>query len=520
MIGNSAMTLSFNSYAFIFAFLPLCVTIWYILPVLFRTGERQRSARRLLIGAASFLFLASAGWYSLAVFLCSLLANGVFLYLLTDRSSLSRVENQDEKCASGSDLRSAGPCRTVTGYSVLHKKAVFITDIAANILFLLWFKYAGSLFSLPIVFPLAISFYTFQQTALAVEVYKGDMEAPDVGTYILYAVYFPKLLQGPLASPEELIPQLRHPERASADGETILRCIFLFVIGLFKKVILADALQTPVDYGFSNLRSLLWSESWILVLTYPLQLYLDFSGYCDMSMAVSGMLGIRLPLNFNKPMRSVNISDFWRRWHITLTQFFQRYVYYPLGGSRCSLVRTCGNIMIVFALSGLWHGNTAGYLIWGLLNGALSVLFHLVRRAHRDPLPVPAWISRALMYLFFCLSLIPFRAQSLGDAGLLISRLLQKPWFVMHERFSEKYELTELWYAIKVTPLAHLPFSRFLCMWILLGAALLLCFQPRTAQDIAGKTKLTPAFAVLMGILFVWSASSVGKVTQFAYFNF
>lgn len=218
-----------------------------------------------------------------------------------------------------------------------------------------------------LVLPLGISFFTFTQIAYLVETYHGKVFQHHFLSYILFVTYFPHLLAGPIIHYENMMPQFLDRSLQKVNYDNIVRGLFLFSIGLCKKVLIADSLAEWANAGFAatHTTTLTMLEAWITSLSYTFQLYFDFSGYTDMALGVSLMLNIKLPINFNSPYKASSIIDFWRRWHITLSHFLRDYLYIPLGGNRKGMVRKMGNILTTMLLGGLWHGAGWTFVLWG-----------------------------------------------------------------------------------------------------------------------------------------------------------
>ena len=281
---------------------------------------------------------------------------------------------------------------------------------AWHIAVLAYFKYAAG------PAPLGLSFFTFQQLWLLKEVYTGGFP-PDGETragLLLYAFFFPTVTSGPILKPQAFFPQLGAPE---ANGEDFAAGLYALSRGFAKKLLLADPLGTVVANGWSLGEALTAPAAWTVILGYTLQLYLDFSGYCDIASGCARFFGIRLPVNFDAPYRSCSVEEFWKRWHMTLTSFLRECVYFPLGGSRRGTGRTCAHILAVYLLSGLWHGTGWTFLVWGLLHGLAQIAerLPLFRRAR-----LPAGVRWAGTFLFVNLAWVFFRAPSLAAAGMLL----------------------------------------------------------------------------------------------------
>lgn len=257
------------------------------------------------------------------------------------------------------------------------RKALLAVGIVANLLVLAGFKYADfviwnlnsalgtNLPALHIALPLAISFFTFTQIVYLVDSWRRETGQYDLLNYALFVTFFPHLIAGPIVQHSQIMPQFSDRRTLSPRAAAMLLGLVIFGIGLFKKAVIADSLALWADAGFDTQISLTFWQAWVTSLSYSLQLYYDFSGYCDMAVGASLLFNIRLPINFNSPYQARDIQDFWRRWHITLSSFLRDYLYIPLGGSRRGRFRTHINVFITFVLGGLWHGASWMFVIWG-----------------------------------------------------------------------------------------------------------------------------------------------------------
>jgi D-alanyl-lipoteichoic acid acyltransferase DltB (MBOAT superfamily) len=234
-----------------------------------------------------------------------------------------------------------------------------------------------------IVLPLAISFFTFQQIAWLVDQYRADAPPSSFSEYACAVAFFPHLIAGPIVRYNDLIPQFQDGKSFSLDWDCVARGLFLIGCGVFKKIVIADTLSVYAVFGFDQAASLTLLQAWLSVLAYTMQIYFDFSGYCDIAIGAAYLLGIRLPDNFRSPYKAASVREFWQRWHMTLGGFLTRYLYIPLGGNRGGLSRTCINVMLVMTISGLWHGAGFGFILWGAAHGAVMVLQRLWNAAGR-----------------------------------------------------------------------------------------------------------------------------------------
>ena len=488
--------MTFNSYIFIFIFLPVFLAGLYILQRVSGSADRKRANIRLWIIVCSMVFFVGYGLISLWALLISVLFNAIW------------------------------------GYLIYKKDIPVLPAVVLNVLFLCFFKY-GSLMGMPV----AISFYTFQQIAFLVMLKKKEIEKFDLLEYLSYILFFPKILQGPLADYGRVTHGMDSLKDKRVNSADILDGLILFVFGLAKKVLLSDALGLGADYGYSNLASITAIDAIIVALCYSLQLYFDFSGYCDMAEGICRMMGMELDINFNAPYRARNIAEFWDRWHITLTKFFTKYVYIPLGGSRKGQHRTYCNILIVFLLSGIWHGVGGSFIVWGMLHGVLMVLTRLYgtatgKSSSAESRGTIAPVKRSgivdvikvfLTFSYVTVAWVFFRANTASDAMTLLSKIVTpSSWSGARVsiKLAECFQIDELWYIFKVTPIPSLSFGGYVPMWLILILALLLTFAVPTARELTAKMKKSPIVMALMGLLFIWCTISLGNVSTFLYVNF
>jgi alginate O-acetyltransferase complex protein AlgI len=336
--------------------------------------------------------------------------------------------------------------------------------VGLNLAILGWFKYADFLLhivvpnasALHVTLPLAISFFTFQQIMFLVDIGRGaagtaaeDRASPErpatmVRTepglppllrYAAFVTFFPHLIAGPIVRPSDIIPQLADPDLARARIDNVTDGVLIFLLGLGKKLVLADMFGKFADIGFNAAAdgtALTFFEAWYATLSYALQIYFDFSGYSDMAIGLARVLNVRFPLNFDSPYQAANIAEFWRRWHITLGGFLRDYVYIPLGGNRTGPLRQTGTVMVTMLLCGLWHGAAWNFVLWGGLHGGFLVIHAQYRRLFR---PLPAALGQILTLLAVIVAWVPFRAASLpstiamlrgmaGGNGIALPRMI------------------------------------------------------------------------------------------------
>lgn len=291
-----------------------------------------------------------------------------------------------------------------------------------------------------------------------------------------------------------------------------------------------------MDYGYANLAALNSGDAFIVMLSYTLQLYFDFSGYTDMAMGIAGMLGFDLPLNFNSPYKAANIIEFWKGWHITLTRFFTKYLYIPMGGNRKGEARTYINMLIVFLVSGIWHGAGINFIIWGMLHGVLYVITRgwlkrkqrpsrqSSRSCRHDFASLPAGIKRVISvfctFLYVNIAWVFFRAPSVKEAVLLLKKMAAFQFGRINWDMAGYFNLDEFWYVIKVLHIDSWQYAHYILMAVILLAALCIVFFAKTAVTVAGKMKPSAVNMMIMAVLFVWCVITFSEVSSFIYFNF
>jgi D-alanyl-lipoteichoic acid acyltransferase DltB (MBOAT superfamily) len=396
----------FNSYEFILAFLPGTLVLFFAI------ARHDRRAARWFLLAASFAFYA---WWSVEYGLLIVATIGVNFTFGRTIQELSE--------------RSPGTA-----------KVLLTVAVGANLALLGYFKYrdffveninglTGSDWALAhVVLPLAISFHTFQQIAYLVDSWRRKVNQPSLGTYALFVLFFPQLIAGPIVHHWQLLPQLEDGRIYRFNQAAFAAGLSFFVIGLAKKLLIADPLSTVSDPIFNQALTgpPTLSQAWVGLLAYTLGLYFDFSGYSDMAIGLARMFGIRLPYNFDSPYKATSIIDFWRRWHITLSNWLRDYLYIPLGGSRHGPARRYINLTATMLLGGLWHGAAWSFVIWGLLHGLYLMINHgwralPGRTASRLLLPGPAaWL---LTFAAVAFAWVFFRSPTLGHALTMVEGL-------------------------------------------------------------------------------------------------
>lgn len=489
----------FNSFTFMLAFLPLSLLGYFSLN---RTLGDQ--AGKLWLVAASLLFYS---WWN-PVYLPLILGSMLFNFYVGGR--LGRMR------ASASDNR----------------RMVLIGGVALNLGLLGYFKYAdffidnlnwilqGDLPLLHLILPLAISFFTFQQIAYLVDSYRGETREYSFFNYALFVTYFPQLIAGPIVHHSEMMPQFADASRRALDTENIARGVFLFSLGLFKKVVVADTLAIWATNAYDVAASVTFVESWVASLAYTLQLYFDFSGYTDMAMGAALMFNIKLPVNFAAPYKALDLQDFWRRWHVTLGRFLRDYVYIPLGGNRNGEARTWGNLFLTFLLGGLWHGAGWTFVMWGALHGAGLVVHRWWNRAG---LRLPNWLAWCTTFLFVHITWVFFRATSFSDAVKILRGMLGLEGVVLRESlagplgFLRDYgvEFGVMFANVRGTTAGYE--TEYL---LFLAAALLAAVKFRDSNELAASLVFNRRSAVVGAVLVAVAIICMSRISEFLYFNF
>ena len=382
----------FNSYIFIFIFLPTTLLIYFYL-----------NKRRLTVLSKFFLVASSLffyGWWNviyLPLIIFSILINyaiGSIFY-----REISKIKK--------------------------YRRLLLLFGVFLNLSLLGYFKYTNflieniNMFSslnmqpLNLVLPLAISFFTFQQITYLVDSYYSKIDEHSLLNYANFVLFFPQLIAGPIVHHKEMMPQFSSIKNKLINYKNIFLGIFIFSIGLFKKVVIADTFSIWATNGFDIEESLTFIEAWVTSLSYTFQLYFDFSGYADMAIGAALLFNIRLPLNFNSPYKSLNVQEFWRRWHMTLSRLLKDYVYIPLGGNRCSNFRIYINLIITFIIGGIWHGAGWTFIVWGTLHGVAIVLNRIWQKLNINIGKIAAWF---ITFNFINITWIFFRAKEWNDA--------------------------------------------------------------------------------------------------------
>ena len=377
----------------------------------------------------------------------------------------------------------------ITDLGLLYYKYAFF--IISNIPISQISELANSLNLNDIVLPLAISFFTFQQISYLVDAYSGGTKEYDFLNYCLFVTFFPQLIAGPIVHHKEIIPQFHRLRNFVFCHRNFALGLTLFIFGLSKKLLVADQLSPLVAQAFANASALNFTEAWVGALNYTFQLYFDFSGYSDMAVGLGLMFNITLPVNFNSPYKALSISDFWRRWHITLSNFLRDYLYIPLGGNRKGRTRQYINLLFTMLLGGLWHGAGWTFLLWGGLHGTFLVINHWWRGLK---VPLPKIICWFITFSAVVMTWVIFRAPNMHDAMEMLKAMVGLKGIEMMAGGRRN-------------------------MLALVGLTLSVTLLPNTNQILAW---LKPNFwwALSVSLMAIYSLLSLNQVSEFLYFQF
>jgi alginate O-acetyltransferase complex protein AlgI len=486
--------LLFNSYEFIFCFLPITFFVYFYL----NKKNHQRASKVFLV----FSSLIFYGWWNLA-YLPIIISSIIFNYTI------------------GNLIRSGN------WYDNFHKKLILIFGITSNILLLGYFKYTDFLIenvnlvinenipTFELLLPLAISFFTFQQISFLVDSYIKETKQYDFINYAIFVTFFPQLIAGPIVHHKEMMPQFKLARNQVKNCRNIAMGIFIFSIGLFKKVVIADTFSVWANEGFSVASSLNLIEAWITSLSYTFQLYFDFSGYTDMAIGIALLFNIKLPINFNSPYKARNIQDFWRRWHITLSRFLKIYLYIPLGGNRKGELTTYTNIMATFIIGGLWHGASWTFIFWGALHGFALVIFNLWCKLN---FKIWTWVSWFITFNFINVSWIFFRAEEWEQAIDILKGMFDLNNVILHSMFYEKLHFLSQYGVEFGGMFIHTSADKWSISIILATFIFILSFKNSSEKL---NTFDTSYFSLITASLcFVVSILMINKISEFIYFNF
>lgn len=480
-----------TSYIFVLGFLPFTMLGWMIL----NRMNRYEIADMFLV-IASLFFIGSYDYRYVLIIL------GIISFNYLTARHMTKINNPS-MC-----------------------KIVMVVLITVNVGLLVCLKYGNWFRTLidqdavlwQLIVPIGISFYTLEQICYIVDTYNnGEMKYTFI-EYVMFSTFFPVILSGPILRHDNFILQIREGSCRRASEEKICEGLISFCLGMGKKVIIASWLGKIVSLGFDDVESAKALTMYLSVLAYALQLYFDFSGYCDIVEGASLMIGFNLPTNFNSPYKAVSIADFWKRWHMTLTSFLTKYVYIPLGGGRKGRLRQYINIFIVFTVSGFWHGTSFTYILWGIMHGICMVIDKIIGKVW---LRLPKIVGRMLTFIVVTLIWIPFRAESVHDTyviywtlvfgDLSISSDFGKYTFPIIAHLCENYTDIALEIIVRVQNFLTVLFMAFLTGCV---------FMMKNVHEIRVIKKSKLGMAVICGAILFVAVIQFQKVSTFIYEGF
>jgi D-alanyl-lipoteichoic acid acyltransferase DltB (MBOAT superfamily) len=533
----------FNSYIFIICFLPIVVSVFYLLGAF----RGQVAAVGWLVAASLFFY----GWW-----------NPAYLFLIVGSVGLNY--------SVGALLRN----RRIVSLQAT-RKVVLLAGVGANLSVIAYYKYANFFIenlnqihdtglTVPqLLLPLGISFFTFQQIAYLIDVYRGHVKSSPLLNYALFVTFFPQLIAGPIVLHKEMATQFAGRWFATFSSRNLAVGIAIFTIGLVKKVVIADSIALYASPTFDAAAAGVapgFVESWVAALSYTFQIYFDFSGYSDMAIGLARMFGVRLPINFNSPFKATGIIEFWQRWHMTLTRFVNAYVFVPIATplARRSLAAEYGAwldmslrvyvpLMVTFFLVGLWHGAGWTFIVFGLLHGCYLVVNHtwrFLRRSFGQRQGVESrllqWTSRLVTFIVVVLAFVPFRANNLDTAASVMEGmlgmnglLLPGAYFellngfgLLGDRFVELgAEFGEFAFSLR---LVAIKLSLLLLVVWTLPNTQEIMIRYRPALNLSHKDlgrrwwqwRLSRGFAISTTALGIFSILHLTRVSEFLYFQF
>ena len=412
-------------------------------------------------------------------------------------------------------------------YSKVGRRTLLTFGIVANVTLLGYFKYTDFLIDdvnllinghiplLHLALPLAISFFTFQQIAYLVDSYRSETKEYDFLNYANFVTFFPQLIAGPIVHHAEMMPQFAKSRNKIKNYRNIAMGLFIFSIGLFKKVVIADTFAVWATAGFDTATALNLFEAWATSLSYTFQLYFDFSGYTDMAIGAALLFNIKLPINFNSPYKATSIQGFWRRWHITLSRFLKDYVYIPLGGNRKNEFRTYTNLMATFIIGGIWHGAGWTFVFWGFLHG-LALVIH--RTWSKLGFKLWSWLAWLITFNFINIAWVFFRAKEWDDAIRVLSSMFNFHTVVLPDFLLPKLEFMGR-YGVKFGNFtANIQGGIDTLIWLSVGFILILLFK--NSIQLLQNFKVSAYNMIFLIMILVISFFHIQRYSEFIYFQF
>jgi len=488
----------FNSYEFIFLFLPISVFVYFYL--------NQKRLTTLSKGWLLFISLLFYSWWNVA-YLPLILISILFNYSIAN--SIVKYDEVKNKYGSKKLLLQIGLLFNLCLLGYFKYMDFFISNINSVL--------GANISLLYLALPLAISFFTLQQIAYLVDSYEGLAKGKNFLDYSIFVSFFPQLIAGPIVRHNEMMPQFFSAKNKVKNHKNIALGVFIFSIGLFKKVVLADTFAIWASAGFDSSITLNLFEAWATSLSYTFQLYFDFSGYTDMAIGAALLFNINLPRNFNSPFKATGMIDFWKRWHMTLTNFITTYIYTPIIRSfnKLTFHKAMLATVIVFLISGLWHGASWMFVIFGGLNGLGIVVNQYWKKRKVRLNKVLAWF---ITFNFINITFIFFRAQNWDDAIKVLGSMFSLDNIVLP--LGLKSELSFLIdYGIKFDSLGvSIGGNIWTAAWIVLGLVVVLCFK--NSMEKRDSFELNYITVTLSCMYFSLSILSMSRVSEFLYFNF
>ncbi|MCR5256301.1 MAG: MBOAT family protein [Acetatifactor sp.] len=493
----------FNSQIFIFIFLPITLTGWFLL----NHFKFYKLALWYLVGS-SFWFYGYFNTSYLLILLSSITVNYLVSFLMERNEKL--------------------------------ETPLFIFGLAANIGLLGYYKYYDFFidninhvfrtdFALKhILLPLGISFFTLQQISFLIDRHWGTAEHYSLSEYFAYVTFFPQLIAGPIVLHNEIIPQFNDPEKRRFNKVNFRDGLILFILGLIKKVLIADTFAYMVNFGFEKIYYVDTPSAWIIALSYTFELYFDFSGYCDMAVGLGRMFNFELPINFNSPYKSHSVPEYWNRWHATLTRFFTNYIYMPLTikGVRKKKKKLYSVLapMVVFFISGFWHGASWTFVIWGITQGLATVWCQRKFLKTGKKLKPLAWITT---FTFTVITQAIFRSETMDNMVRILRGMftLKYTGFMREVAESLKGDLLFKGLFSFISPRVSFEayyMIAFFVMVILFAICTVILMGKNAHEILASQQEkgYTFTFCAMLSLAFTWCLISLSQVSTFLYFNF
>lgn len=414
----------FSSMIFLWVFLPIVLIIYYAINLIVRNRRLKMRLKNTFLLIASLFFYAWGGVYYLSIMICSIIINYTGGFIISKLSDENNLKNINQKVVLiitvALNLLILGYFKYFNMLVVIIEQAMEHNDLPTFLYNIFNMKGTGSLGLKEVILPIGISFFTFQAMSYVIDVYRGDAETQrNILDFGLYVALFPQLIAGPIVRYHDVALQINN---RIEDGDKFRRGIKRFCYGIGKKVLIANTFALVVDkIWMLDLENIGSAIAILVTISYTFQIYYDFSGYSDMAIGLGLMFGFEFKENFNYPYIATSITDFWRRWHISLSTWFKEYVYIPLGGNRHGLFRTCLNLMIVFLLTGIWHGANFTFIMWGVVYGIIQIIekLFLLKILKANKLKFINWIYVMIITL---LLFVVFRSNNINEAFIIFSQ--------------------------------------------------------------------------------------------------